>query len=163
MKSPLLIHGTWTFTGYDKEGRIKWQIEQPNLVTDEARNHVLETVVCNNTQVPTWYIGLKHAGTPNNNDTLASHISWAECSNYTGNRKAYVPSAASAGLVTNNDSKASFQFTENNQTIAGGFLCSAASGTSGILFSVADFTTGNKSFDSGDTLNVTYNISVTSA
>jgi hypothetical protein len=44
-------------------------------------------------------------------------------------------------------------------TIAGAFLCTVSSGTSGILYSAGDFTGGDKSVDSGDTLNVTYTLS----
>jgi hypothetical protein len=46
-------------------------------------------------------------------------------------------------------------------TIAGAFLCNVASGTSGVLFSAGDFTGGDKSVASGDTLNVTYTFSLT--
>jgi hypothetical protein len=46
-------------------------------------------------------------------------------------------------------------------TIAGAFLCTVASGTSGVLFSAGDFTGGDKSVASGDTLNVTYTFSLT--
>jgi hypothetical protein len=46
-------------------------------------------------------------------------------------------------------------------TIAGAFLCTVDSGTSGILFSAGDFTGGDNLVDSGDTLNVTYTFSLT--
>jgi hypothetical protein len=45
--------------------------------------------------------------------------------------------------------------------IAGAFLASVATGTAGILFSEGDFTGGDKSVASGDTLNVTYTFSLT--
>jgi hypothetical protein len=46
-------------------------------------------------------------------------------------------------------------------TIGGAFLCTVASGSSGVLFSAGDFTGGDKLVDSGDTLNVTYTFSLT--
>ena len=51
----------------------------------------------------------------------------------------------------------------NAQTIAGAFLCSVTSGTSGVLFSAGDFTGGDKIVDSGDTLTVTYTFSLDAA
>jgi hypothetical protein len=47
----------------------------------------------------------------------------------------------------------------NTTTVAGAFLASVASGTSGILFSAGDFTGGDKLVANGDTLNVTYTFS----
>jgi hypothetical protein len=46
--------------------------------------------------------------------------------------------------------------------VAGAFLCSATSGTSGVLFSGSDFTSpGDRVVVSGDTLNVVYTFSLT--
>jgi hypothetical protein len=62
--------------------------------------------------------------------------------------------------VTNSASKA--QFTINaTATVGGAFLCSAASGTTGTLFSAADFSSpGDRSVVSGDVLSVTYTFSL---
>ena len=51
----------------------------------------------------------------------------------------------------------------NGTTVAGALLCNAASGTSGVLFSVGSFTGGDKFVDNGDTLNVTYTFSLDAA
>jgi hypothetical protein len=66
-------------------------------------------------------------------------------------------------VITNSASPSSFTMTANAQTIAGAFLCSVSSGTSGILFSAGDFTGGDKIVDSGDTLSVTYQFSLDAA
>jgi hypothetical protein len=45
--------------------------------------------------------------------------------------------------------------------VAGAFLCSVATGTSGILFSASDFQSpGDRTVVSGDTLTVTYTFSL---
>ena len=105
-----------------------------------------------------------HAG-----DTLASHSGWAELvpgTDYTGNRKAAVfgtATTADPSVISNSASPASFAMLVNGTTVAGALLCNAASGTSGVLFSVGNFTGGDKSVDNGDTLNVTYTFSLDAA
>jgi len=159
----LKIRGFWEFTCYGPNKKIKWQRIQKNLVTSQGLNHILDTEFHNGTKVDPWYVGLKHAGNANAADTLASHTGWTECANYTGNRKEFVEAASNNASVTNSANKASFAINANNQVIAGGFLCSAENGTSGTLFSVVDFTGGNKTCDNGDTLEVTYTISANNA
>jgi hypothetical protein len=66
-------------------------------------------------------------------------------------------------VITNSASPSTFTMTSNAQTIAGAFLCSVDSGTSGVLFSAGDFTGGDKIVDSGDTLSVTYTFSLDAA
>jgi len=63
-------------------------------------------------------------------------------------------------VVTNSASKASFSIN-NTATVGGAYLASAASGTSGTLFSAADFQSpGDRSVVSGDVLTVTYSFSL---
>lgn len=162
MKGSLGLKGKWEFECFDPIGQPKWKQEEENLITTLGLSHILDTEFHNSTVVSTWYVGLKHAGSANANDTIASHGGWTECANYTGNRKAFDEAAAASGVITNNASKASFSINANNQVIAGGFLCSAENGTSGTMFSVVDFTGGNKTCDNGDTLQVTYTITASS-
>jgi len=143
---------------YDGNGNLKWKDTAKNLVVNEGLNHVLDVQFHGATQVSTWYVGLKNTGAVAAGDTLASHGTWSENSNYTGNRKEFVEGAASGQSLSNSGNAASFAINADSQTIAGAFLCSAETGTSGTLFSAADFTLGNKSCDDGDTLNVTYTI-----
>jgi hypothetical protein len=65
-------------------------------------------------------------------------------------------------VIDNSASPASFSINATS-TIAGAFLASVSSGTSGILFSAGDFTGGDKTVDSGDSLSVTYQFSLDAA
>ena len=150
------VGGVFNFVARDKFGAFKWEADAKNLVTTEGCNHITDLIFGNDTIEAGFYVGLKNAGTPAAGDTLATHATWTENTNYSGNRPSFVAPAASGGSTSNTASKASFSIDTNGQTIAGGFLCSAATGTTGILLCAADFTGGNKSLDSGDTLEVTY-------
>jgi len=163
MKEDFKVGGLFEVDCYDKNGNLKWQDTAKNLVTNVGLDHILDVVFHGSTQTATWYVGLKGTGTPAAGDTLASHSTWTENTNYTGDRQEYVEAASSSQSVTNSASKASFSITSDSQTIAGAFLASAASGTSGTLICVADFTGGDKSCDNGDTLEVTYTISAADA
>jgi len=154
----LALSGTWKAECYGQAGEKKWEDEFTNLITNEGINHILNTEFHNGTKVYPWYVGLKHAGSANVADTLSSHPGWTECANYSGTRPSFNEAAASGQSITNSASKATFSINTNGQVIAGAFLCSAASGTSGTLFSVGDFSTGNKTLDNGDTLQVTYTL-----
>jgi len=152
------IGGIFEADCYDKFGNKKWSDVAKNLVVNEGLNHILNVQFHGTAQVATWYIGLKKTGTPATADTLASHASWTSATGYTtGLRKAYVEATATGKSITNSASKASYAISAT-ATIAGAFVCSVTSGTSGILFCAANFTTP-RAVESGDTLEVTYTLS----
>ena len=160
MRSGFQIGGVMEFVCYDPQGNVKWKEVSHNIIPDAMINHILDVVFHNDTgsrHVHPWYVGLKNAGTPVVGDTLASHASWTENTNYTGDRKEYQEAAASSKSTTNAANKASFAINADSQTIAGGFLASVATGTSGVLGAVVDFGSA-KQADNGDTLEVTYTI-----
>ncbi len=163
MKAKFKIGGIFEVECFGPDGILKWKDTAKNIVTNVGLNHILDVVLHGTTAVSPWYVGLKNAGSVAAADTLASHGGWTENANYTGNRQEYVEAAASSQSVTNTANKASFSITVNSQTIAGAFLASVTTGTSGTLLSVADFTGGNKSCDNGDTLSVTYTMSAADA
>lgn len=157
------IGGSFFVQCFDKDGNLKWEDEAKNVVTNVGLDHILDVVLHATSATATWYVGLKNTGTPVAADTAASHASWTENTNYTGNRQEYEEAAASSQSITNSANRASFPITSDSQTISGAFLDSTTSGTAGILLCVADFTGGDKSADNGDTLEVTYTISAADA
>lgn len=156
------IGGVFSVECNGPDGRVKWVETCHNLVVNEGLNFLLNSTFHGTTQVTTWYCGLKNTGTIAAADTLASHSGWTENSNYAGNRKAYEEAAASGQSMTNSASKAVFTISADSQTIAGAFLCSAETGTSGTLFCVADFASA-KSADNGDVINLTYQLTAADA
>jgi len=163
MESGFKVGGVFEVECFGPDGKLKWKDTAKNLVTNEGLDHILDVVLHGTTAVSPWYVGLKNTGNPAAADTLASHGTWTENTNYTGDRQEYVEAAASSQSVTNSASKASFSISVDTQTISGAFLAGAATGTSDTLLCVADFTGGDKSADNGDTLEVQYTISAADA
>ena len=150
----------WKVTCLDKDGNIKWEENEKNIIVTAGLNHVLDVEFHATTQVTTWYIGLKAAGTPIAADTMASHSSWAEITDYSGDRKEWTEGAASSGSMTNSSS-VDFSVT-GTATVAGAFLNTAATGTAGTLYGVVDFSSA-RSVINGDTLQVTVTVTAASA
>ena len=159
MKTMARIGGIFRVVCKGPDGLVRWAEETHNLVTNEGLDHLLDVGFHGATPVSPWYVGLKGSGSVAAADTLPSHAGWTENANYDGSRKEFVEAAASGQSLDNSGSPATFAINADSQTIAGAFLCSAASGTSGTLFCAADFAS-SKSADDGDTLEVTYTLTL---
>jgi hypothetical protein len=163
--------GVFAIQCLDKDGNLKWKAESKNLVVNQGLQTMNAVYFTSGTQITTWYVGLitgPGSGTTiAAGDTLASHAGWTEYTDYSGNRKTATfatPTTADPSVVTNSASPASFAISGAGGTVAGAFLASVATGTSGTLFSAADFQSpGDRSVVSGDTLNVTYTFSLDAA
>lgn len=153
------------------DGKVKWVEEAHNLVVNEGLQNMVAAYLDAATQTTVWYLGLitgPGSGTTiAAGDTLATHGGWTEFTNYTGNRKTATfgtATTADPSVIDNSASPASFAITGGGGTVAGAFLASVATGTSGILFSASDFQSpGDRVVVSGDTLNVTYTFSLDAA
>lgn len=165
-----LAGGVFTITCYDKDGNLKWEDSAKNLVVNEGLKDMNDKYFSGSGYTAAWYLGLITGPSASTSfvagDTLATHGGWTEDTNYSGNRKAVTFGAATTAdpsVISNSGSPA--QFTMNGTTtIAGAFLTTVASGTSGILFSEADFQSpGDRAVVSGDVLNVTYTFSLDAA
>lgn len=141
------------------DGQLKWTEDYVNLVTTAGKTDILDKYFKGSAYTAAWYLGLKGTGTAAVGDTLASHAGWSEVTPYTGNRPQITFGTTSAG--SNTASQVSYSITAAGPTtVAGAFVCSATSGTTGTLYSAGDFAT-SRSVVSGDTLNVTLTVQAT--
>lgn len=161
--------GKYTVECYDKDGNLKWKAETPNLVVNVGLQYMAGVALTSTAQITSWYIGLYGAGasnTPAATDTMSSHIGWTENTTYSNATRPAATFAAATNanpsVVTNSASVAQFNIN-GTTTIGGAFLTSnnTKGGSTGTLFSAADFQSpGDRSVTSGDTLNVTYTLSL---
>jgi len=156
---------------FDKDGNLKWQEQMHNLVVSEGLQDMNTNYFKGSSYTAAFYIGLvtgpSSASTYAASDTLASHAGWTEFTNYSGSRKAMTYGSATnatPSVITTTASPSQFSITGAGGTVAGAFVCTVDSGTSGVLFSEADFQSpGDRVVVSGDTLNVTYSFSLDAA
>lgn len=141
---------------FDKHGNLKWVEEFDNLLPDAACNYILDAGVGAGTQITAWYVGLKGAGAAAAADTMASHASWTEVTDYTqATKPAWTKNGAAAGkAISNSSSKAVFDINAT-VTVAGAFVTSNATkgAATGTLYSVGDFSS-SRNLESGDQLQV---------
>jgi hypothetical protein len=164
-----LALGRFKMACYDKDGALKWEAEEDNLVVNTGLAYMAGSALTSVTQVTSWYIGLYGAGasnTPAAGDTMSSHAGWTEVVPYSNATRVVCSFAtattANPSVATNSATVAAFAINATS-TVGGAFLTSgsAKSGTTGTLFSAADFSSpGDRSVVSGDTLNVTYTLSL---
>jgi hypothetical protein len=152
------------------DGNRKWEGTMSNLVVDEGLQDMNTQYFKGSTYTAAFYLGLVTGPASGTTfapeDSLASHAGWTEFTDYSGDRKAVTfgsATDASPSLIDSTGSPSSFAITDT-AVVAGAFLCTVASGTSGVLFSEADFDSpGDRSVVSGDTLNVSYSFSLDAA
>ena len=153
----------------DKDGNLKWESSEHNLVVSEGLQYMNTQFFKGASYTAALYLGLvtgPGSGTTYAAaDTLASHA-WTEFTNYSGSRKlvAFGTATTASPSVIASSAASSFTISGAGGVVEGEFLCTFASGTSGVLFSESDFTSpGDRTVVSGDTLNVTYTFSLASA
>lgn len=162
--------GVYRVECLDKDGNLKWEANMTNLVVNTGLQDMNNKYFKGSTYTAAFYLGLVVGPASGTTyaaaDTLASHVGWTEFTNYSGSRKAVTfgtPTTAAPSVIDSTGSPSSFAIT-GTATVAGAFICTVASGTSGILFSEADFDSpGDRNVVSGDTLNVSYTFSLAAA
>ena len=161
--------GVYKIQCHDAQGNLKWEDEAPNLVVNEGLQDMNAKYFTGSAYTAAWYIGLYGSGATNSpaaGDTMSSHAGWTEVTAYSqATRPACTfgtPTTANPSVATNSASPASFSIN-GTTTVGGAFLTSnnTKSGTTGTLYSAADFSApGDRSVVSGDTLSVTYTLSL---
>lgn len=165
--------GVFTVTCVGADGTEKWSDTFHNLVVNEGLQDMNSKYFTGVGYSAAWFLGLVTGPGAGNTyaatDTLATNPGWNELvpgTAYTGNRKAVTfgtATTADPSVISNSAAPSSFAMLVNGTVVAGALLASVNSGTSGILFSVGNFTGGDKTVDNGDTLNVTYTFSLDAA
>ena len=153
---------------FDKDGNLKWREENHNLVVNVGLQDMNAKYFTGSSYTAAWYIGLYGAGasnTPAASDTMSSHAGWTEVTDYSQSTRPActfgTPTTADPSVATNSASPATFSIN-GTTTVGGAFLVtnSTKGGTTGTLFSASDFTTGDRSVISGDSVTVTYTFSL---
>lgn len=149
----------------DKDGNLKWVSKSHNLVVNVGLADMNTNYFKGSNYTAAWYLGLYGAAASNNpaaGDTMSSHTGWTEVTAYSNaTRPAATFGAATTAdpsYIANSASPAAFTINAS-ANVGGAFLTSNSTkgGSTGILFSAADFAApGDRVVQSGDTLNVTY-------
>lgn len=161
--------GVYKLQCLDKDGNVKWEDEIKNLVVNAGLQDMNAKYFTGSAYTAAWYLGLYGAASTNNpaaGDTAASHAGWTEIVPYSNATRPVctfgTPTTANPSVATNSASPAAFTIN-GTATVGGAFLISnnTKSGTTGVLYSASDFTApGDRTVASGDTLNVTYSLSL---
>ena len=164
--------GTFIVQCFDKDGVLKWEAAKHNLVVNVGLQDMNAKYFTGSSYTAAWFIGLYGSGATNNpaaGDTAASHVGWTEVVAYSqATRPAATfgtPTTANPSVISNSGSAAQFSIN-GTTTVGGAFLISnnTKGGTTGILFSAADFQApGDRAVISGDIINVTYQFSLSAA
>lgn len=161
LKERVQLKGIWEVVCRRPDGSERWRVQAENLIVNAGLDYALDAALSGGSQITSWFLGLKNAGSPAAGDTMASHSGWTENENYEEEtRPAWSEGGVSGQSIGNSGSPASFSIDTDSQTIAGCFLASESTkgGSSGTLFAAVDFAS-SKAADDGDTLEVTYTVS----
>ena len=161
--------GVYKIQCHDKDGNLKWEDVAPNLVVNVGLQDMNAKYFTGSAYTAAWYIGLYGSGATNSpaaGDTMSSHAGWTEVVAYSqATRPACTfgtPTTANPSVATNSASPATFSINATT-TVGGAFLTSnnTVGGTTGTLYSAADFSApGDRAVTNGDTLSVTYTLSL---
>lgn len=159
--------GNAVVEAYDANGNLVWTAHAPNGVCNAALNDALNVYLRNGTPKAAWYMGL----VDNSGftafaaaDTISSHAGWTEATGYSSStRPQWSPGAASSQAVVNGTT---VDFAMTGSAVIRGLMVASDStkgGSSGLLYSTAQFAEGNQTVASGYTLKVTYTVTFTAS
>lgn len=165
----LTAKGRYIAICYDADGNEKWSDTFDNLVTTVGKNSLLDTYLAGSAYTAAFYLGLISSVTYTAiaaTDTAASHTGWVEAGGTTAPAYSQSARGTAAWSAASAGSKAlsaalSFSITSAG-TLKGSFLSTIATKdtATGTLFSAGLFSGGDKVVASGDTISVSYTLSV---
>lgn len=168
----LKLKGRYHVECLDADGKLKWAEDIDNVVTTIGKNLLLDTVLAGSAYTVTGpYMGLISSvswSAVNATDTMASHSGWTEAGSTNAPtfsaRIICAWAAASAGAKA---LSAALSFTMTGDgTLEGCFIVYGTGAvvtlmnTSGTLLSAGVFSGGSRAVLSGDTVNVSYSLSI---
>ena len=143
----------------------KWSDVAPNVVTTDGKNYILDKTLTGSAYTAAWYLGLidadSYMSTPVVGNTAASHATWVESSEYAAATRPAASFLAASGGVSTLSSAAAFAMNADT-TIKGCGMWSNSTkgGITGSLLSAGLFTGGDEVLQNGDTLNVSYQLTL---
>lgn len=148
------------------DGKIKWSEAFDNVVTTVGKNLLLDTGLAgaNYSVTGPYLLLITNYTSVNANHTMASHSGWDEFTAYNGNRATALFSSAANGSKALT-SAVSFSINDAGTVNGCGMVfgtgaINSKGSTAGTLLSVGAFSGGPKSVGNGDTLNVSYSLSL---
>lgn len=161
-KAAIPFSGWFTLEHY-RGGKLLNKQQFPNGATDVGKNHVLDVVAHNASQVHPWYLGLIDSSGYSalaSADTMSSHVGWNEFTTYDETIRVEWDEAAASGQAITSSTVSQFNISGSG-TIKGVFACSDSTkgGTSGTLLATALFETA-VAVVNGDVLKVTYTLNM---
>lgn len=147
----------------------KWDEPKLNTIMTGGKNDLLDKYLAGSGYTAAWYMGLISSTSYSAiaaGDTMSSHAGWLEAG--TANAPTYsqstrvAPSWASASAGSKASNANIVYSITGTGTAKGGFLTSVSTkdGTTGILFSGALFTQGDRAVVNLDTINGSYTLAV---
>lgn len=166
----LLTVGVFKVEVIGPDGVPKWTRRVANTVVIVGKNYLLDNGLAGSSYTATFYMGLisnTSFSAISAADTMASHAGWLEAG--ATNAPIYSQSArppcawsSAASGVKSLSSALAFTIATTGGTLYGAFLTTVATkdGTTGTLFSAAQFTGGTKAVSVLDTVNVSYSLTL---
>ncbi len=174
----LSVEGIYVAECYGPDGVLKWRDTIENTVMTEGKNLAFNTIMAGSSFTVTGpYMGLISAvsysaiSAADTGAQIDGTNAWKEAGGsntpgYTGNRKTCAWSSASAGAVTLSAALAFAISSGTNVVVKGCFILFGTGALNtkddahGTLWSAGLFSSGDKTVSSGDTLNVSYSVSM---
>jgi hypothetical protein len=149
----------------------KWVEVSDNIVVTVGKNEILDKAAAGSGYTATWYMGLISSASYTTGvvagDTMGTHGGWLEAGaanapTYSQANRVTTAWSAAAGGAKSLSSALTFSITGTG-TVKGGFITTVSTkdGATGILISGNTFTGGDKVLGNGDTLSVSYTLTLT--